>query len=132
MAAPLVASTDLKVDSPFTIKTLTNRAVIAVDQDSLGRQGQRIRTNGQQEVWVKPLANEDRAVVLFNRSTTRATVSTSATQVGMPTASRYFLESLWSHCVSSTTGNISSSLGGHSVSMVRVSLRRATGWPRCA
>ena len=46
MAAPLVASTDLRVDSPFTIKTLTNRDVIAVDQDPLGRQGRRIRTNG--------------------------------------------------------------------------------------
>ncbi|MDX6310504.1 MAG: alpha-galactosidase [Nocardioidaceae bacterium] len=131
-AAPLVASTDLKVDSPFTIKTLTNQAVIAVDQDPLGRQGQRIRTNGQQEVWVKRLANGDRAVVLFNRSTTRATVSTSASEIGMPAASRYFLDSLWSHCVSSTTGSISSSLGRHSVSMMRVSLRRTTGWPRCA
>ena len=132
MAAPLVASTDLRVDSPFTIETLTNQDVNAVDQDPLGRQGQRIRTNGQQEVWVKRLANGDRAVVLFNRSTTRATVSTSAREIGMPAASRYFLHRLWSHCVSSTTGSISSTVGRHSVSMMRVSLRRAAGWPRCA
>ena len=107
MAAPLVASTDLRVDSPFTIKTLTNRDVIAVDQDPLGRQGRRVRTNGNQEVWVKPLANGDRAVVLFNRSTTRATITTSARAIGMPAASRNFLHRLWSHCVSGTTGSIS-------------------------
>ena len=132
MAAPLVASTDLRVDSPFTIKTLTNRDVIAVDQDPLGRQGRRIRTNGNQEVWVKPLANGDRAVVLFNRSTTRATITTSARAIGMPAASRHFLHRLWSHCVSSTTGSISWTVAGHGVSMMRVSPRRAAGWPRCA
>jgi alpha-galactosidase len=132
MAAPLVASSDLRVDSPFTIKTLTNRDVIAVDQDHLGKQGRRIRTNGNQELWVKPLANGDRAVVRFNRSTTRATITTSASKIGMPAASRYFLHQLWSHCVSSTTGSISSTVAGHGVSMTRVSLHRATGWPLCA
>ena len=132
MAAPLVASTDLRVDSSYTIKTLTNRDVIAVDQDPLGRQGRRIRTNGKQEVWVKPLANGDRAVVLFNRSTKRATVATSARGIGMPADSRYFLHSLWSHCVSSTTGSIHRTVARHGVSMMRVSVRRAAGWPRCA
>lgn len=132
MAAPLVASTDLRVDSASTIKTLTNRDVISVDQDGLGRQGRRIRTNGNHEVWVKPLANGDRAVVLFNRSTTRATITTSAGGIGMPGASRYFMHRLWSHCVSSTTGRISSTVARHGVSMMRVSLQRAAGWPRCA
>jgi len=132
MAAPLVASTDLRVDSSFTIETLTNPDVIAVDQDPLGRQGRRIRTNGHQEVWVKGLADGDRAVVLFNRATTRATITTSARAIGMPAASRYFLHRLWSHCVSSTTGSISRTVARHGVSMVRVSLRRAADWPRCA
>lgn len=132
MTAPLVAGTDLRVDSPFTIKTLTNPDVIAVDQDPLGRQGRRIRTNGSQEVWAKRLANGDRAVVLFNRSSRRATIATSAREIGVPAASRYFLHRLWSHCVYSTTSRISSAVGRHGVSMTRVSLRRATGWPRCA
>jgi alpha-galactosidase len=119
MAAPLVASSDLRVDSPFTIKTLTNRDVIAVNQDALGRQGRRIRTDGNQEVWVKPLADGDRAVVRFNRSTMRATITTSASEIGMPAASRYFLNRLWGHCVSSTTGRISSTVASHGVSMMR-------------
>lgn len=132
MAAPLVASTDLLADTPYTIKTLTNRDVIAVDQDPLGRQGRRIRTNVSQEVWAKQLANGDRAVVLFNRSNKRATITASARGAGMPTASRYFAHSLWSHCVSSTTGSISRTVAPHSISMTRIALRRATGWPLCA
>ena len=63
---------------------------------------------------------------------TRATIATSAKRIGMPAASRYFLHRLWSHCVSSTTGSISPTVARHSVSMMRVSLQRAAGWPRCA
>ena len=57
MAAPLVASTDLRADSAFTIKTLTNRDVIAVDQDPLGKQGTPRAGGG---VSGRPLAPEER------------------------------------------------------------------------
>src|SRR5262245_38355190 len=64
-------------------------------------------------------ANRDRAVVLFNRTRTRARITTTARSVGMPTAPRYYLHHLWSHCVSATTGTISTRIGGHGVSMTR-------------
>ena len=41
MAAPLIAGTNLVSASPATLSVLTNRAVIAVDQDSLGQAGPR-------------------------------------------------------------------------------------------
>lgn len=43
LAAPLMAGNDVRTASPETIAILTNREVIAVDQDALGRQGQRVR-----------------------------------------------------------------------------------------
>ena len=69
MAAPLILGNDLKNMSKETLDIITNRDVIAIDQDSLGIQGMRIEQNDSVEVWLKPLANEEWAFCLLNRST---------------------------------------------------------------
>jgi alpha-galactosidase len=51
-----------------TIALLTNRDVIAIDQDSAGNQGTRVWAQGATEVWAKRLADGSRAVGFFNRS----------------------------------------------------------------
>ncbi len=67
MAAPLIAGNDLREMSPETLEILTNREVIAVDQDPAGIQGVRIRQENGLQVWAKPLAGPgERAVLLFN------------------------------------------------------------------
>jgi alpha-galactosidase len=43
--------------------------VIAIDQDSAGKPARRAWRSGQQEAWVRPLANGEWAVALFNRGT---------------------------------------------------------------
>ncbi len=58
MAAPLIAGNDLRNMSPETIAILTNKEVIAIDQDSLGVQGFKHIDDENFEVWVKPLAKE--------------------------------------------------------------------------
>ena len=67
LAAPLLAGNDLTKMTPETVATLTNREVIAVDQDQAGIQGHRVSQEGPLEVWMKPLADGGRAVGLFNR-----------------------------------------------------------------
>ena len=49
--------------------------MIAVDQDPLGMQGRKVRDDGASEVWMKPLADGARAVILFNRGTEESTIS---------------------------------------------------------
>ncbi len=68
MAAPLMAGNDLRAMDKKTVEVLTNREVIAVDQDSLGTQGFRVETIDSVEVWAKPLAGGDWAVCFVNRS----------------------------------------------------------------
>jgi alpha-galactosidase len=69
LAAPLIAGNDLRAMSRETIGILTNREVIAVDQDSLGVQGFRYNDNDEGlEAWVKPLSHGDWAVCFLNRS----------------------------------------------------------------
>ena len=67
LAAPLMAGNDLK-SMPAEIKEiLTNKEVIAVDQDPLGMEGRRVRKNGDSEVWAKQMKDDSRAVVSQSR-----------------------------------------------------------------
>jgi alpha-galactosidase len=68
LAAPLLAGNDLTKMSPETLSILANREVIAIDQDPLGRQGDRLRNEGPLEIWTRPLAGGGKAVGLFNTS----------------------------------------------------------------
>ena len=67
LAAPLLAGNDLTKMTDETKSILMNRDVIAIDQDPLGRQGDRVSAEGPFEVWSKPLKDGSVAVGLFNR-----------------------------------------------------------------
>ena len=67
LAAPLLAGNDLTRMSPADRAILMNKDVIAIDQDALGKQGDRISAAGPFEVWTKPLKDGSVAVGLFNR-----------------------------------------------------------------
>ena len=55
LAAPLIAGNDLRNMTPETKEILTNKEVIAVDQDMLGKAGYPVSKKGPVEVWAKPL-----------------------------------------------------------------------------
>lgn len=67
LAAPLMAGNDLANMSAATKEILTNKEVIALDQDSLGKQGFCFRDNGDYQIWVKRLAGDEKAVCLLNK-----------------------------------------------------------------
>ncbi len=97
MAAPLLAGNDLRKMSDEVKAVLTNKEVIAVDQDLLGYQGYRVRREGQLEVWVKPLVgNGKRAVALFNRGQAAASIAVSWSELGLA-AGAASVRDLWAH-----------------------------------
>jgi alpha-galactosidase len=67
LAAPLLAGNDLTTMTPETIAILTNKEVVAIDQDSAGKQGDRVWAEGPLEIWARPLSGGSKAVALFNR-----------------------------------------------------------------
>ena len=67
LAAPLMAGNDLRSMSEETRRILTNKEVIAVNQDVLGVQGFQYWARNQVEVWFKPLGNNDWAMAVLNR-----------------------------------------------------------------
>ena len=69
LAAPLMAGNDLRKMSAETASILTNKEVIALDQDPLGIEAFRYYAFDGIEMWVKPLLGNDLAVCFLNRST---------------------------------------------------------------
>ncbi|MFF3767425.1 NPCBM/NEW2 domain-containing protein [Streptomyces sp. NPDC001922] len=130
MAAPLLIGTDLRKASAETFDILTNRDVIAVDQDPLGRQGAVVSSEGGRTVFSKPLANGDRAVVLFNETDGPTDITTRASAVGLPAASSYTLHDLWSKERSvSHDGLIGASVPSHGAVMYRVGAEGGVATP---
>ncbi|MCR4910220.1 MAG: glycoside hydrolase family 27 protein [Bacteroidales bacterium] len=67
MAAPLLMGNDLTTMPEEILQILCNKDVIAIDQDPLGVQGLRLKSEGGIEYWFKPLEGGDWAVCFFNR-----------------------------------------------------------------
>ena len=99
---------------------LENPQVIAIDQDSLGVQGALLSQSGSGQVWVKPLANGDRAVALFNRGSGPLQISTTASAVGLPQADSYGLLNVWSNDTTTTLGDIGANVPSDAVVLFRV------------
>ncbi len=97
LAAPLIAGNDLRDMTKETVEILTNKEAIAVDQDPLGKQGVKVRDDGDFEVWVKQLSDGSRAVVLFNRSMEDKEMAVSWEELGYPSYLKCLVRDLWQH-----------------------------------
>lgn len=121
LAAPLMAGNDLKNMSPEIREILTNREVIAVDQDPLGMQGRRVRKNGDSEVWAKQMKDGSRAVVLLNRGASDAEISVAWEDLGYPAHLSAAVRDLWANKdLGKSTGTFSAKVPSHAVVMLRV------------
>lgn len=119
LAAPLIAGNDLRTMSPITREILTNRDVIAVDQDPLLARATVSRRDGR--VWVKPLADGAAAVALFNAADVPARIWTSASEAGLPPVPCYRVRDVWAKTWSTTTDEIGAmDVAPHGVVMLRI------------
>ncbi len=121
LAAPLMAGNDLKNMSADIKEILTNKEVIAVDQDSLGMEGRRVRKNGDSEVWAKQLKDGSRAIALLNRGASDADISVSWEDLGYPAHLSGAVRDLWAKKdLGKFTGTFSAKVPSHGVAMLRV------------
>jgi len=121
LAAPLMAGNDIRSMTPEIHDILTNREVIAIDQDALGMQGRKIRDDGDYEVWAKQLADGSRAVALLNRNTSDHEIAVTWTEVGYPAKLSASVRDLWSHKdLGMKNGRVSSMVPAHGVVLLKV------------
>jgi alpha-galactosidase len=97
LAAPLFAGNDLADMNAEVAQILTNREVIAVDQDPLGVEGHRAFKDGEAEIWVRPLAGGSQAVVLLNRGQTARSMRLSWDTLRLPAYVRLDVRDLWTN-----------------------------------
>ena len=118
-AAPLLAGNDVRGMSPVTASILLNREVIAIDQDSLGRQASPVKS-GTLERWEKPLADGSVAVGLVNMgpsSVSGAIRGQNLSLKGNVTKAR----DLWAHKdVKFKNGEYSATIPSHGTLLLRV------------
>jgi alpha-galactosidase len=127
LAAPLITGNDItqinETKNATTKAILTNADVIAVDQDSLGKQGTRVATPGTSlEVWSKQLSGTNvRAVALFNRSSSAASITVKWTDIGIP-AGAATVRDLYNQkdLGSSTDSYTATSVPSHGIVMLKV------------
>jgi alpha-galactosidase len=68
LAAPLILNADLQRIDKETLELLTNKRLIAINQDPLGKQASVIYDHDSLQVLVKTLVNGQLAVCVFNKS----------------------------------------------------------------
>lgn len=71
LSAPLLAGNDLPHMKPEIRDILTNRDVIAIDQDRLGHQARRVYSDGEVDVWLKHLSGGAVAIAVLNAGSDR-------------------------------------------------------------
>jgi alpha-galactosidase len=121
MAAPLMAGNDLRTMPAETHDILTNKEVIAVDQDPMGIQGHRVKKDGTSEIWSKQMNDGSRAVILLNRGSSTADIALNWTDIGYPENLPASVRDLWAHKdLGKKTGSYSASVPSHGVVMLLV------------
>ena len=104
---------------------MTNVEAIAVNQDPLGVQGQRVwpvNATGAQEVWAGPLSNGDNAVVLVNKGIAPANVTVTWEMLSLPMTTTVNIRDLWAHQgLGPFTGSYTTLLASHAVVFLRLS-----------
>jgi alpha-galactosidase len=121
LAAPLIAGNDLAKMSADTKAILTNKEVIAIDQDPLGMEGRRVWKDGDLEVWSKQLAGGYRAAVLLNRGSAAHDMTLRWEDIGYPNTMNATLRDLWKGAdAGSFKGAYTTSVPSHGVVMVKV------------
>jgi alpha-galactosidase len=102
-----------------TIDILTNKEVIAIDQDKLGKQGTRAKQDGELEIWTKPLADGATAVGLFNRSAAAAKMTARWSELGIAKQPKS-VRDLWQHKDLDAAAEYTVEVPSHGVVMLRV------------
>ena len=134
LAAPLMLGNDIRSfvvngvadKENETLKIVTNKHLIAVDQDPLGKSAKRIKKNSGVDIIARPLANGDIALCLFNTANSVKSVAFSLDELakdeylGLETPpSSYELHDLWTD--ERTTGTtISATIPKHATVVYRI------------
>ena len=121
LAAPLIAGNDLRSMDAETKAVLTDKEVLAIDQDPLGKQGRRVAKDGDKEVWARELQGGNRAVALLNRAATSQSITVKWEDLGYPAHLSAQLRDHWQHKdLGAKSGSFTATIAPHAAVLVTV------------
>ncbi|XP_024544878.1 alpha-galactosidase [Selaginella moellendorffii] len=97
MKAPLLIGCDIRSIRQDYLGILSNWEVVGVNQDSLGIQGRKVRTQGSTEVWAGPLSGGRVAVLMVNRGYMGWSINANWQDIGIKQNLRVTARDLWQH-----------------------------------
>jgi alpha-galactosidase len=121
LAAPLLAGNDLPNMKPEIKAILTNKDVIAIDQDPLGKQGKHAYSDGEVEVWTRELQGGAIAIAVINVGSDRYSTHPfhlDLTRIGL--GNQQAGKDLWTGKSVTLTNNQPIELPSHDILLVRV------------
>ncbi|MCO5571896.1 hypothetical protein L7F22_025644 [Adiantum nelumboides] len=118
MKAPLLIGCDVRSIGKDHLAILSNAEVIAVNQDSLGVQGKKVKQSGDLEVWAGPLSKKRVVVILWNRGTSSSLITAEWSDIGLSPSHTMQPRELWQQQnLPSHTRSLSAKVEAHSVKM---------------
>ena len=122
LAAPLMMGNDLRIMSDEILAVLTNKEVIALDQDPLGKQGYRVIDETGREVWIKELSDGDWAVCMLNDSSNDTEMSLKWSDLEALGETTYNVRDIWAKKdLGTTEKDYSGKVVTHDVALFRLS-----------
>jgi alpha-galactosidase len=100
---------------------LTNSDVIAIDQDKLGREGSHVYSDGEVDVWSRPLSGGAMAVAVLNAGSDRVAshpFHLSLAKLGLHGQQK--AKDLWTGKEITLTDNMPIELDSHDTLLVRI------------
>jgi alpha-galactosidase len=97
VSSPMLVGADVRHLDAYSLETLTNREVIALNQDPSGSVATRVRDDGDLEVYAKELEDGSQAVLLLNRGAATADITFSPRKDLQAPMDRYSVRDLWQH-----------------------------------
>lgn len=121
LASPLLAGNDLPNMKPEIRDILTNRDVIAIDQDPLGHQARRVYSKGEVEIWARDLQGGARAIAILNAgSDVYSTHPFHLNLAALGLHGTQHAKDLWTGKEVELTNNMPIELASHDVLLLRI------------
>ena len=129
MSAPLILSSDLEKLSPQAVAILSKPAIIAIDQDPLGRMATLVRRSPVMDILFKPLKSGDYAIAVLNRGTKPLPVELAPSDFGFAANAGCGLDAqnLWSGVQQSSAATLQASVTPHDTQIWRIHAAAACG-----
>jgi len=129
MSAPLILSSNVDKLSADALEVLGNKAVIAIDQDALGRMATLVRRSAKMDLLLKPLSGGDYAIAVLNRGTGSLHAEVRPVDLGFSSGCRIDAQNLWSGARQSGAASLKANVASHDTALWKIRPSSSCGKP---